>query len=52
MKIKRSGITVLLSLFIIPFFTSGQPIDAQKLKTIRLKQYPVIGLMWKGENSS
>jgi len=51
MKYNRSGMAVLLCLFIIPFFSSGQPIDVRKLKTIRLKQYPVKGLMWKGETT-
>lgn len=67
MKFKLSGIVrsaklmaVLLSLFIIPFFTSAQVIDVAKLKVIRpddpagqvrLKEYPVEGLMWKGETA-
>ena len=38
-----------LSLVILPFFSSGQPIDVTKLKDIRLKEYPVEGLKWKGE---
>lgn len=51
MKFKTSGMVVLISLFIIPFFTSGQAIDVTKLKNIRLKQYPVKGLMWKDESA-
>jgi streptogramin lyase len=52
MKFKRNITVILLGMFIIPLFTSGQPIDAGKLKLIRLKQYPVKGLIWKGESAA
>jgi hypothetical protein len=51
MKFKKIGMVVLLSLFLTPFLSSGQQIDVSKLKNIRLKQYPVKGLMWKGESA-
>jgi len=41
---------VILSLF-IPIVSSAQRIDVDKLKNIRLKEYPVEGLMWKGETA-
>jgi hypothetical protein len=49
MNLKRSGMMAFLSLFIIPFCSSGQTIDVKKLKDIRLPEYPVKGLIWKGE---
>jgi len=52
MKFKSIGVAVLLSLIILPFITSGKPINPQRLKKIRLKVYPVIGLMWKGESAA
>ena len=33
------------------FTASAQTIDVTKLKNIRLKEYPVEGLMWKGETA-
>lgn len=51
MKFKKSRMVVFLSLFVIPFLVSGQSIDVQKLKKIRLKMYPAEGLIWKGETA-
>jgi len=50
MPIKSKGLSVLLSVFIIPLITSDQPINVNNLKVVKLKTYLVGGLVWKGES--
>ena len=50
MTIKKKGLAILMSLFIIPFVLSGQSIDIRKIKKIRLSMYLAEGLVWKGES--
>src|SRR5688500_19344726 len=51
LKIKKLRLSILLSLFIVPLIISGQSIDTNNIKKIRLKSYPVEGLIWKGESA-
>ena len=59
MTIKKIGIAILFSVLIIPLITLGQSIDVKlgqsidvkNIKPIRLKMYPVEGLIWKGESA-
>ena len=51
MKFERREMILLLCLLIFPYVSSAQRIDVEKLKNIRLKEYPVEGLMWKGESA-
>lgn len=51
MKFKLGGMIILIGFSIVPTFTSGQMIDVTKLKNIKLKEYRVTGLMWKGETA-
>ncbi len=50
MIIKKKGLTILISLFIIPYVLSGQSIDIRKIKKVRLSMYLAEGLVWKGES--
>jgi len=50
-KTKKFAIFIFISLWAIPFFSSGQSIDTQKLKKIRLPMYLAKGLQWKGEST-
>jgi streptogramin lyase len=50
-KIKKKRESILLSVLIIPLITFSQSIDTTHLKKIRLKSYPVEGLIWKRESA-
>ena len=41
----------LFSLLVIPISVSGQSIDTNNIKEIRVKKYPAQGLEWKGESA-
>lgn len=51
MTLKKKGLTIFLSLFIISFISSGQSINIKNLKKIQLEIFPVEGLVWKGESA-
>lgn len=51
MKFRKILIVILLSQFLMPTLTFGQPINVQKIKKIRLKMFPVEGLIWKNEST-
>jgi len=50
-KSKRTRLSVLLGMFLVSIISFGQSIDIKNIKRIRLKSYPVEGLMWKGESA-
>jgi hypothetical protein len=51
MNIKKNGLSVILSLFVIPVISSGQSVNIATIKKVQLKMYPVEGLVWKGESA-
>jgi streptogramin lyase len=50
-KIIRRTLFILSGLFLLSISSFCQSIDIKKLKKIRLKSYPLEGLMWKGESA-
>ncbi len=51
MTIRKCGLTILVSLLVIPIVSPGQSINIKNLKKIRLNMYPADGLVWKGESA-
>ncbi len=49
--LKKNGITIPLILILFTAVASGQSINVQKIKKIRLKMYPAEGLVWKGQSA-
>lgn len=50
-KMKKNGITIPLILIFFTAIASGQSINVQNIKKIRLKMYPAEGLVWKGQST-
>jgi hypothetical protein len=51
MKIIKTLILISLTVLFLVAKTSGQAVNVQKLKPIRLKMYTAEGLMWKNESA-